>query len=804
MTKLIRLLTVTAFVVISVGCTLNAQPENVQPETTVFATTTPNIQTVGQIVEPTIQPTPTVEPDILLRIADRYLLNGYYESAVYSYQSLLNQAGAPAEAQASAAFGLGQSALREGLFTDAVTALTLFINQFGTDSRIAQAHFLRGDAYLGLSRWDDANSDFKLYLTLRPGLLDSYAHERIGDTQLALGQMADALTSYSAASDSARGLVPQLALRQRVAQVYLNAGQPAQAITQYDAIIASSQNAAYRAGIELLAARAVLQAGDTENGLARMEAVLTTYPDLPEAYLAMQALTENGRGVNSLARGRISFTYGDYADAIEAFNSYTVQNPGNIPAELYLLLGRAYREIGSTAAALTAFQTIVESYPTDESFGQALLEQGRTRRLGGDVAGAIDHYMRMADTYDYLPEAAEALYRAGFLYTENSQPTEARVVFERLADRYPGTAQANDGLFMAASAAYSAGDTTSAERFYAELAVNSTGEDQASAYWWVGRFALLRGDQRTAQQAFEQTRIAAPDSYYSARATDLLNNIQPFQRPATYRFQFDDAAEVAQAENWLRTTYGITQEGVLWQLPPELANDQRLIRGRELWTVAAYEEARAEFDDLIEANRENALVSYQLAIYFRGLGAYQDSVVAASYVIRNANVGTLDAPPYIARMRYPAYYLDVVQEVSTRRELDPLLMYSLIRHESLFDTYATAAAGEKGLTQVIPSTAEYIAGELQWQDYQHSDLFRPYAGIEFGAFYLDEQLRRFNGNTVAALAGYNAGPGRADSWLQLSGGDPDQFMTAISIDSTRIYVQRIYGYYNIYRALYGA
>lgn len=785
---------------ISVGCTLTAP----QPEpSVVMVTETPNAQTVAQVIQPTIEPTPTVEPELLLRIADRYLLNGYYENAVYSYQALLSQAGAPVEARASAAFGLGQAALREGLFADAVNALTTFITQFPNDARIAQAHFLRGDAYLGASLWDSAISDFKLYLSLRPSLLDSYAHERIGDAQLALGLSADALTSYQTATDAARSLVPQLALRERVAQIYLNANQPAQALEQYEAILAVAQNAPYRAGIELLAARAQIGAGDAEAGLNRMETIMQTYPDRPEAYAAMQALVNAGRAVNNLARGRISFNYGDYQGAIDAINTYTVQNPGNIPADLYLLLGRAYREIGSTAAAVTAFQTIISSYPTDELFGDALLEQGRTLRLGGDPTGAIDHYLRMASTYDYLPQAAEALYRAGFLYLENQQPTEARAVFERLADRYPDTQQARDGLFLAASSAYTQNDMAVAERFYAELAVKTTGDEQAAAYWWVGRLALLRGDQATAQQAFARTRTASPDSYYAARADDLLRNLQPFQRPAALRFQFDDAAEVAAAENWLRQTYGITQAGALWQLPPELADDPRLVRGRELWTVAAYDEARAEFNDLIEANRTNPLASYQLAIYFRGIGAYQESIVAASYVIRNANVGTLDAPPYIARMRYPAYYLDVALEVSERRGLDPLLVFSLIRHESLFDTYATAAAGEKGLTQVIPSTAEYIAGQIQWQDYQHSDLFRPYAGIEFGAFYLQEQLNRFGGNTVAALAGYNAGPGRADSWLQLSGGDPDQFMTAISIDSTRTYVQRIYGYYNIYRALYG-
>ena len=131
------------------------------------------------------------------------------------------------------------------------------------------------------------------------------------------------------------------------------------------------------------------------------------------------------------------------------------------------------------------------------------------------------------------------------------------------------------------------------------------------------------------------------------------------------------------------------------------------------------------------------------------------------------------------------------------------LYFCTVSLESLFDTTATAAAGEKGLTQVIPGTAEYIANQLQWPNYQHSVLFRPYAGIAFGAYYLDEQLERFDGNVPAALAGYNAGPGRALDWLSLAGGDPDLFMATITIDSTRGYVQRIYGFYNIYRALYG-
>lgn len=262
--------------------------------------------------------------------------------------------------------------------------------------------------------------------------------------------------------------------------------------------------------------------------------------------------------------------------------------------------------------------------------------------------------------------------------------------------------------------------------------------------------------------------------------------------------------ELSDAENWLRSTFGITQEGALWALSPVLENDGRLIRGRELWVVGHYDEAEVEFYDILTAYEQDGLASYQLAITLRSLGAYAPSITGAANVIKAANVSTLQAPPYIARMRYPTYYRDVVLDVAQRRNVDPLLIFSLIRHESLFDTYATGGAGEKGLTQVIPSTGEYIASEINFPDYQHSDLFRPYAGIEFGAFYLSEQLGRFDNNAVASLAGYNAGPGRAIDWLELSGGDPDLFMNSITIESTQIYIQRIYSHYSIYRALYGA
>ncbi len=783
------------------ACTLSEQPA------VIYVTATPPPATEGPSPvppTPTIPPSPTVPPEVAMQLANQYLTNGYYEKAVAAYQDVIANSGAPAAISASAVYGLGRSALREGLFQDAVNALTKFITEFSTDPRAVQAHFLRGDAYLGLSQWQAAIDDFTLYRTQRSGLIDSYVDERIADAQLALGQKDTALASYKAATDAGRSIVPQLALREKVAQVLIASGQLQDALAQYEAILAVAKNDPYRATIEFRAAQTMIDGGANELGLDRMAKIFDTYPSTPEAYNAMKLLIAAKREVDDYQRGQVSFNYGDYQDAIDSFTRFTTQNPlSSIPANLHLLVGRAYREIGNSSAANVAFQIIIDSYKTDPLFGQALLEQGRTKFLAGDIPGAIETYFNIADTYNYLPEAAEALWRAGYLYGTNDNPGESRKVFERLADAYPNTEQARSGLFLAASAATKMNDPVGSERLYARLATTTTGDDQAAAYFWVGKLASTRGDQDTAKQAYQLAMSASPDSYFSARAADIMAGRDSFAKPTGYTFQFDDAAQITDAENWMRQKFALKQEGSLWPLSPVLQTDARLIRGNELWTVGANAEAEVEFGDVIDDNSKDGLASYQLAIFLRGIEAYNPSVLAGANVIRAANVGTLDAPPYLARLRYPAYYSTVIQDVIQRHKVDPLLLLSLIRHESLFNTYATAAAGEKGLTQVIPSTAQYIAEQLNWPDYHNTDLFRPYVGIEFGAFFLSENLQRFDGNVQAALAGYNAGPGRAQSWMDLSGGDPDQFMTAITIDSTRTYVQRIYGFYSIYRTLYG-
>lgn len=753
-----------------------------------------------------IQPTRITDPQTLLADAERLLINGYFEEAVRAYQALLDQIAEPAT-RARAAFKLGQAALREGLFQEAVTALTLLITELPQQPEAAQAYFLRGDAYLGLGAWENAIADFQQYQQIRPNLIDSYLYERIADAQLALGQVDAALASYERAIQAGRSLIPQLILQERVAQNYISTGQIDAAIIIYNDILTVARNAGYRASIELYAAQAYLAAGRTEEALNRAQTILQNYPETVSAYEALTILDAQAVEISSYQRGIVYYTYGDYPAAIDAFNDYTSNFVLDaIPARLYLLLGRAYRELGNWEAARIAFQTLLNQYPADPLIGTALLERGRTYFLEGNIPTAIETYLAVADTYPNLSStAAEALWRAGFLYgTRLNDNDTARQTFIQLATDYPNSDWALSGLQIAASSAVANGQIDIAENLYNRLAAMASGEEQAQAYYWAGRFAQQRGDQETANTAFSQAQTAAPDSFFAQRANDILIGREAFAPPASIRFTFDDLAEQQQAEAWLRGTFAIQQTTALSPLSASLQQDPRMIRGRELWAVAAHQEAQQEFDAILDEARANddVLTSYQMAHFLRDLGDYRSSIVAAADVIVASGQATLAVPPYLARMRYPAFYNDLIQQQADQYGFDPLLMLSLMRQESLFDANATSVANALGLAQVIPSTAQYIATELNWQNFEDRDLYRPYIGIAFGAFYLDEQLGIFDNNVAAALAAYNAGPGYTLDWYRLSGGDVDAFVSTITFDETERYVKRIYSHYTIYRQLY--
>src|SRR5699024_686299 len=191
----------------------------------------------------------------------------------------------------------------------------------------------------------------------------------------------------------------------------------------------------------------------------------------------------------------------------------------------------------------------------------------------------------------------------------------------------------------------------------------------------------------------------------------------------------------------------------------------------------------------LRANAATAADYKQTGLLAQELG-YPDQV------IRTGRAALVEGHQ-LSGLLYPAPVVDLSQDPS-----GPLLL-GLMRQESAFNHRAVSPPGARGLMQVMPGTAESVARRLGLSysiDRLTSD---PHYNISLGRDYPERMLDRYDGFLPLALAAYNAGPVRADQWIQRYGDprrdiDPIDWMELIPFSETRNYVQRVLESYTVY------
>lgn len=150
-------------------------------------------------------------------------------------------------------------------------------------------------------------------------------------------------------------------------------------------------------------------------------------------------------------------------------------------------------------------------------------------------------------------------------------------------------------------------------------------------------------------------------------------------------------------------------------------------------------------------------------------------------------------------LRFPIQYENLIEEAANQTQVDKLLIYSVIRQESVFTEDIKSPANAYGLMQLLPSTAQQVAKQYKIK-YQKTDLVKANKNIPLGSRYLKDLLKSFDGNRLLATAAYNAGPGRVRQWLKQSNGTLpfDIWVEIIPFNETRQYVQNVLAFHVIY------
>tara|TARA_R110002110_G_scaffold195770_1_gene405430 strand:+ start:31792 stop:33768 length:1977 start_codon:yes stop_codon:yes gene_type:complete len=154
-------------------------------------------------------------------------------------------------------------------------------------------------------------------------------------------------------------------------------------------------------------------------------------------------------------------------------------------------------------------------------------------------------------------------------------------------------------------------------------------------------------------------------------------------------------------------------------------------------------------------------------------------------------------------LRFPLAHQEPIFHFSEKYQLDPAWIFALARQESAFFSFAQSPVGARGLMQLMPKTARYIANKSNIKYKSTYHLYRPDKNIELGTTYLKFLKTKWQNNTILATASYNAGPSRIKRWLPTRNMSADIWIDTIPYRETRHYVKNVVAFTGIYHQMLG-
>ena len=147
---------------------------------------------------------------------------------------------------------------------------------------------------------------------------------------------------------------------------------------------------------------------------------------------------------------------------------------------------------------------------------------------------------------------------------------------------------------------------------------------------------------------------------------------------------------------------------------------------------------------------------------------------------------------------------DEIEYYAAQYNLQPAFVMAIIRNESSFRTNAESNVGARGLMQMMPDTAEWIAGKLDDDSYTFDRMWDGETNIRYGCWYLGYLTRLFRGDAELVSGAFHAGQTTITQWLS----DPKKSSDGVTLDldklsdgPTKQYIGRVTQAYGIYQSL---
>lgn len=304
---------------------------------------------------------------------------------------------------------------------------------------------------------------------------------------------------------------------------------------------------------------------------------------------------------------------------------------------------------------------------------------------------------------------------------------------------------------------------------------------RAKIGFFLGKLAELSNETDNARSYYEKASDVAFDDYYSIRSSFRLKELNG---------SFDP--------KWSLQTKIQDFNNLSWT-PPLVMKLQTI---KEKYGSTVFELTKLQqFDEAIELIGKNKSPSEKITAWLKALNnEFETSVNLASKVAIKENLQKDDP---LWKLAYPLYYWQHVKhECNKYQNIDPFLVYGVMRQESRFDTNAVSVSNARGLMQFIPPTARTVAYQNGINLHSLDLLHTPEINIALGVRYLKDLIQELN-NPLFAVASYNAGPNVVKRWINNSStSDIDFFIEQIPYFQTKDYVKKVFAGYWTYLKLY--
>jgi soluble lytic murein transglycosylase-like protein len=445
-------------------------------------------------------------------------------------------------------------------------------------------------------------------------------------------------------------------------------------------------------------------------------------------------------------------------------SDYALKSISKLPKDSVLLRGKIYYLAGSYDSAIKWLGGVKDG---EEFLALSLyklnkykeaLDLARTYSLWF-LAGECNKKLGFPDSaiIDYTKSGnSEALFSKAQLLLDLGRKEDALSVYHMLPDTsvYFEFSNLRAGLL-----ALEAGKLEAAEKYFNNVS-------PPISYYWCYKIKSIQGNKWRANLYRQKLISDYPISYY----TWLLGENIEFLKISP--------------EKWI-----ISQDSTS-VLPDE---QLRFERGKLLFELGITAYGTAEFKKL----PDKPLLSWKVAKFLHINGF---PWLAIPYARRLENFkGSI--PREFAKVLYPISFLTEIRNSARTHNIDEFLLLGLIREESHFNPGAISSSNAMGLAQIIPPTGKQIAKQLGIKSYS---LFHPATNLDFGAFYIAQCLKLFNGSWQCTLAGYNGGPHNVKKWLtERDSAKMDEWVEWIPYKQTRNYVRIVIRSYFAYKTLYG-